>query len=292
MNLQTYLRVSVIGSGVVGQATGKGLKQFGNSVIFHDIDKNKLETLRKNGYKVSNQVIETVLNSDIVFVCVPTPTNNNQMDLSIVLSVISELSAALNVAKKYVVLVFRSTLLPQTTRTILIPTLEENSGLKAGKDFGICMNPEFLRENSSLNDFLNPPRVVIGEYDKKSGDILEKLYSPFNCSIIRTDLDTAEMIKYAANLFLASKISFFNEIYMVCQKLGLDPKVVSEAASLDPRIGKYGTCGGLPFGGKCFPKDLHAFISYAKSRGLNHKILEAVKEVNQIMKSLNNDGDE
>ena len=288
MNLQTYTKVSIIGSGVVGQATGKGLNKFGNSVLFHDIDKKKLDTLKKDGYIVASQFKETIFNSDIVFVCVPTPTNNNQMDLSCILSTISELSTAINEAKKYVVLVFRSTILPQTTRTILIPALEENSGLKAGKDFGVCMNPEFLRENSSIHDFLNPCRVVIGEFDKKSGDILENLYSPFNCPIIRTDLDTAEMIKYVANLFLASKISFFNEIYMVCQKLGLDAKVVSEAASLDPRIGKYGTCGGFAFGGKCFPKDLNAFISYAKSRGLNHKLLEAVNKVNQTMKSINN----
>ena len=266
---------------MVGQATGMGLAFHGNDILFHDVDKKKLRILRKKGYDATGKVLEAVRNSDIVFVCVPTPNVDNQIDLSIMQDSTESMGKVLGEAEKNVVVVFRSTIPPQTTRTKLIPSLESCSGLKAGRDFGVCMNPEFLRQQSPLNDFLNPTRIVIGEFDKKSGDILERLYSPFKCPIIRTDLDTAEMIKYTSNLFLASKISFFNEIYMICQKLGLNAKTVSEAVSLDNRIGKYGIYGGKPFDGMCLPKDLAAFITYAKSKGVNPKLLKAVAEVNR-----------
>jgi UDPglucose 6-dehydrogenase len=213
------------------------------------------------------------------------------MDLTFIQSSIDALAQALKETKKYVVIVFRSTILPQTTRTIIIPALEDRSGLKAGKDFGVCMNPEFLRERSPLDDFLNPSRIVIGEFDKKSGDILESIYSSFNCPIVRTDLDTAEIVKYVSNIFLASKISFFNEIFMMCNTLGLDAKTVSEAVSLDPRIGGYGIYGGSPFDGKCFPKDLAAFIAFAKSKGLSYKMMDAVDEVNRTIALFNSKRD-
>jgi nucleotide sugar dehydrogenase len=165
--------------------------------------------------------------------------------------------------------------------------LEQYSGLEAGEDFGVCMNPEFLRQQSALDDFLHPSRIVIGEFDKKSGDFLEKVYKGLSCPIIRTDLDTAEMVKYVSNLFLASKISFFNEIFMVCQKIGVDARTVSKAVSLDSRIGNYGVYGGKPFDGMCFPKDLAAFITYVKSKGINPKLLEAVQEINREIASFN-----
>jgi UDPglucose 6-dehydrogenase len=242
-----------------------------------------MSLLKKKGYNVTNELLEAIDDSDIVFVCVPTPTSNNQLDLTFIHSSIVAIAETLKKTRKYVVIVIRSTLLPQTTRTIIIPKLEKYSGLTAGKDFGVCMNPEFLKEKTPLDDFLNPDRIVIGEFDQKSGDVLERIYSPFNCPIVRTDLDTAEMIKYVSNLFLASKISFFNEIFMVCDSLGLDAQEVSEAVSLDSRIGVYGIYGGHPFSGKCFPKDLAAFIDFVKSKGLSYKILDAVNEVNRAI---------
>jgi UDPglucose 6-dehydrogenase len=283
---ETFMDVSIIGSGVVGQATGTGLAEHGNQVTFNDIDEGKLSLLESQGYKVTKSIVDAVKNSEVIFVCVPTPTNDNHMDLSFVKSVIGDLGKGLQETSRYTVVVFKSTILPQTTRNVLVPMLEESSGLKAGKDFGVCMNPEFLRENSPFEDFLNPDRVIVGELDQKSGDIMEKLYCPFNCPIIRTDLDTAEMIKYVSNLYLASKISFFNEVFLTCKSLGLDAHTISEAASLDPRIGKYGIYGGKPYGGKCFPKDMAAFLAFAKSNNLDIKILDAVNEVNKIMASL------
>ena len=130
---------------------------------------------------------------------------------------------------------------------------------------------------------------MIGEYDKKSGDSLEKLYASLKIPVIRTDLDTAEMIKYTSNLFLASKISFFNEIFLICEKLGLDAKYVSEAVAKDHRIGNYGIYGGKPFGGMCLPKDLNAFISFLNSINVDPKILKAVAEVNQDIERYDNE---
>ena len=274
------MKVSIIGSGVVGQATGMGFAVHGHDVLFHDIDEKKLSNLRSQGYKTTSKVEEAVQGSEVIFVCVPTPTVDKKVDLSYLFQAAKDVDAALKDAQGFPVVAFRSTVPPQTIRTKIVPMLEENSGLEAGKDFGVCMNPEFLREKSPLDDFLHPDRVVIGELNKPSGDILEQLYSTFTGTIIRTDLDAAEMIKYASNLFLASKISFFNEIYMICEELGIDSKVVSETVSLDKRIGRYGVNGGKPFSGMCFPKDLAAFISFSKSKGVNPKLLEAVEEIN------------
>lgn len=286
--IQIGLNISIIGSGVVGQATGIGLDHHGNNITFNDINEKKIATLKSEGYDASQDFLEASYDSDIIFICVPTPTKNKNIDLSFIKSTIENLAKLLKKTKKYRVLVFRSTILPQTTRTFIIPRLEKKSGQKAGKDFGVCMNPEFLREKSPLEDFLHPARIIVGEYDKKSGDILENLYYPFNCPIIRTDLDTAEMIKYTSNLFLASKISFFNEFFMTCTKLSINSQKVSDAVSLDPRIGKYGIYGGKPFGGTCFPKDLAAFLGFAKSKQLNSKILEAVQQINKEIAKFKN----
>jgi UDPglucose 6-dehydrogenase len=275
------LRIAIIGSGIVGQATGMGLAFNGNRVIFYDIDRSKLLALRSNGYDVTDNLVNAVNGSDVLFICVPTPTVEGRIDLRHINDCTQTIAKVLEKSKKYVVVVFRSTIPPQTTRTKLIPCIEDISTLKAGADFGVCMNPEFLREQSPLKDFLNPSRIVVGALDDKSGNLLRKIYSPFNCPLIFTDLDTAEMIKYTSNLFLAAKISFFNEIYLICRKLGLDSSTIANTVALDPRIGSYGIAGGKPFGGMCLPKDLAAFIDFAKSKGLNPTLLKAVAEVNQ-----------
>ena len=153
------------------------------------------------------------------------------------------------------------------------------------------MNPEFLTEISGTwskvegtkKDFFTEDRIVIGEYDKKSGDILEELYKPLNKPIYKTDLKTAELIKYASNCMLAAKISYWNEIFLICKELGIDSQGAANIVGLDPRIGKYGTVHGKAFGGKCLPKDLKAFISFAK-KYRNVRLLKAVDEINEEMK--------
>jgi len=279
------MRISIIGSGIVGKATGVGFHAYGNEVIFHDIDKEKLVLLRGQGYTVSEDISEAVVNSTFSFICAQTPTVKGQMDFSFVEKAVVSIAKVLRKKKEYHIVAIRSTVLPSTTRLRIIPLLERYSQLKAGEDFGVCINPEFLRQASALTDFLKPCRIIIGELDNHSGDILEKLYSPFKTPIIRTDLDVAEMIKYVTNAFLTTKISFFNEAYLICKRSKLDPLIVAEAVALDPRIDSYGIYGGQPFEGKCLPKDLEAFINFLKSKGTNPKIFDAVLHINnQFMK--------
>lgn len=274
------MRMSIIGCGIVGKATGVGFHTYGNQVIFNDIEKEKLVLLRKQGYMVSEDISEAVVNSTVSFVCVQTPTIKGQTDFGYVDKAVVDIAKVLREKKEYHVVAIRSTVLPTTTRLRIIPLLERYSQLKAGEDFGVCMNPEFLRQANALSDFLKPCRIIIGELDKRSGDTLEKLYSPFKAPIVRTDLDVAEMIKYVANVFLTTKISFFNEIYLLCKRFKLNPHTVAEAVALDPRIGNYGIYGGQPFEGKCLPKDIEAFIIFLKSKGINPKIFDAVLDIN------------
>lgn len=279
------MKVSIIGAGVVGQATGIGLAKHGNDVLFFDIDKKKLAALKDKGYRVTGDIFEAVSEADVLFICVPTPTVDGQMDLIHVKSATISVAKTFDKAKKYRVVAVKSTVLPSTTRCKVMPLLERYSGLKAGKDFGVCMNPEFLRQKYALQDFLNPNRIVIGELDKRSGDSLEKLYSTFSAPIFRTDLDVAEMAKYVANVFLASKISFFNEIFIICKELRINADLVSKIVALDPRIGEYGVYGGRPFEGGCLPKDLEAFIGYVRRNNINPKLLETILEINKRISS-------
>jgi len=282
------LKILIIGSGVVGQATGIGFLQKKHEVIFHDIDKKALQDLGSRGYKVIND-LSNLGSKDLMFsmVCVPTPTINGKMDLRNLEMAIRDIGEFLQKIEQYHVVVVRSTVLPSTTRTQIMPLLEKCSGKKVGKHFGVCMSPEFLRQATALEDFLHPWRIVIGEYDKRSGDMLESLYAKFNALIFRTDLDTAEMIKYVANAFLATKISFFNEIYLICEKLGLDARFIAKVVALDPRIGYYGMFGGRPFEGSCLPKDLEAFISFMKDERMEVRLLDAVQAVNRMMRRRN-----
>ena len=275
------MKISIIGSGVVGKATGIGLHKHGNEVLFHDIIKEKLIALKKQDYSVTKSISEAVNNSTISLVCAQTPTVNGQMDLSYLKKATIDIAKALRRKREYHDVVIRSTVLPFITRTKIIPLLEQHSRLEAGEDFGVCVNPEFLRQAEALPDFLKPSKIVIGELDKQSGDLLEMLYTPFKAPIFRTDLDTAEMVKYVANMFLTTRISFFNEMYMICRKLGLDPHFISKVAALDPRIGNHGIYGGRPFEGSCLPKDLEAFINFIKDNEHNPKLLDAVLYINK-----------
>lgn len=231
-----------------------------------------------------------IANSNISFVCVPTPSNEKgEIDLGYIKEAAKNIGKAL-VKEDYHVIVIKSTVVPQTTENVVIPILEKYSGKRVG-EFGVCMNPEFLTEiANSWNDepsfkrsFFDEDRIVIGEYDKTSGDVLARLYEPLNKPIFRVDLKTAEMIKYASNCMLATKISYWNEIFFICEKLGIDSQIIADVVALDPRIGKYGSIHGKAFGGKCLPKDLKAFINFAEGCS-NIRLLKAVDEVNEVMK--------
>jgi UDPglucose 6-dehydrogenase len=276
--------ISIIGSGWVGTAIGNGLTELDNEVIFYDVVNKDLPNFSKD-------IDYAIENSDISFICVPTPTASDGIDLSYVKAATTNIGKALSNKTGYHLVVVKSTVVPGTTEEVVIPILEKFSEKRVGEGIGVCMNPEFLTEISESwnkdkgykKDFFTEDRIVIGEYDKKSGDLLEEIYKPLNKPIFRTDLKTAEFIKYASNCMLATKISYWNEIFLICKELGVDSQTVADVVGLDPRIGKYGTVHGKAFGGKCLPKDLKAFISFAE-KYRKAKLLRAVDEINEEMK--------
>ncbi len=297
------MNISVIGTGYIGLITGAGFAGKGNKVVCVDVIKEKVdlinsgkspvyekgldEIIKKNIGKnltATTSIIGAVLNSDVTFICVGTPLNSDgSSDLRYIKDASEDIGKILAKKNSYHVVVVKSTVLPGTTENIVIPSLEKNSKKNAGKDFGVAMNPEFLREGVALEDFLKPDRIVIGSIDKRSGDLIEKLYSGFNVAeskILRTNLKTAEMIKYASNAFLATKISFINEIGNICKELGIDVYDVAKGISLDHRIGPYFLNAGLGFGGSCFPKDVKALVYEAKKLGYEPELLNSVLNVN------------
>ena len=286
--------VGIIGSGVVGTATGKGFHKLGHSVIFYDISKQRLLSLREEGYDVASSVKDVLSKSDLTFVCVNTPTDgdNGQQDLSQLNSALFNIVNALNdgvVTKKKKnkndrphLLVFRSTMLPGTMRNVVVDYLDRKvSGAKRGIDYDICYNPEFLRQDTALEDFFKPDRVVIGEEREGNASVLKSIYKRLTDNIFTTNFDAAEMIKYASNCFLSLKISFFNEIGMICKQMGIDDSVVSMGVAADKRIGKYGTKAGKPFDGACLPKDTIALASFAKRLQISPDLLQIVLDINK-----------
>lgn len=292
MKYNLMKRISIIGSGVVGQTVGKGFAE-SHKVIFYDINKNTIEKLKSEGFEATSDLDYTLNNSDISFVAVPTPSTENGIDLSFVNEVTLGMSKIL--AKKHTkhIFVFKSTMIPGTVENVIIPNLEK-SGKKTDVDFGVLFVPEFLTEiahtwtddSSFKRDFKTEDKIVIGEgKNKKFGDEVESLFKNLGSPIIRTDYKTSEIIKYANNIRLAAAISYFNELYQICEKLGIDGQNVASIVGLDKRIGKYGTVCGKAFGGKCFPKDLRAMISFVeKNVDHNPVFLKAVEHVNEEMR--------
>ena len=286
-------RISIIGSGVVGTAVGMGLKRLRDDVIFYDLDDVRVEELLSLGLNATTGLKSAIHKSDISFLCVPTPTRGGKMDIGNLKEATEDVARSLKSKGSYHVVVVKSTVLPTTTEKVIVPLLQIHSGKKAGEGIGVCVNPEFLTQvhrswsddDSFARDFLREERVVIGELDQKAGDTLEALYKPLNIPIIRTNPNTAEMIKYASNCALASRISYWNEIYYICQRLGIDSSLVARVVGMDKRIGRYGTVHGKAFGGKCLPKDLDAFINFVKELGYQPKLLEAIREINERIKA-------
>jgi UDPglucose 6-dehydrogenase len=295
-------KIGIIGSGVVGSATGKGFHKLGHDIIFYDISKQRLHDLEDNGYKVASSVSEIIDKTDLSFVCVNTPAKSNgEQDLSQLMSVLYDISNALVTTNERRrrqqqqqkdqinphLLVFRSTMLPGTMRNVVVNYLQSNSSSSTiGRDYNICFNPEFLRQNTALEDFFKPDRVVIGEDGIGGSEPLEGIYQQLTQNIIVTSYEAAEMIKYASNCFLSLKISFFNEIGLICKQMGIDDKAVSVGVSLDKRIGNYGTQFGKPFEGACLPKDTEALAGFIKKLQLNPDLLQVALDINRKMEEL------
>jgi len=299
------MKISIMGTGYVGLSTGVGFAVKGNDVICVDIDQKKVETinsgvspifephldgrlkdlLKKGKLKATTDVKGAVEATEVSFISVGTPSSEDgSINLSFIETVARQIGEVLKNKKEYHVIVVKSTVVPGTTDSVVMRNIEKYSGKKSGKDFGLCMNPEFLREGRAIEDFLKPDRIVIGESDKRAGNVIEKLYSNFMAPVLRTDLKTAEMIKYASNAFLATKISYTNEMGNICKRLGIDVNEVMKGVGMDHRISPYFLKAGVGYGGSCFPKDVEALIWKARGAGYEPKLLEEVHRLNDRQK--------
>jgi len=297
-------RVTVVGSSFVGVTTALALAAHKVPSTLLDIDTSKVEAIRAGKAPFKEPGVDAALRRGLkakllgataspaeafrapthIFICVGTPPNaDGSQDLSFVKVVCSSIGAELErrKSKEPVTVIVKSTVVPGTTAGVVRKALESASGMRAGKGFLLAANPEFLKEGSALEDALNPDRIVIGGFDEASRDSVAALFGWATCPVVRTDLTTAEVVKYAANAFLATKISFANEFANLCGALGVDWLTVADAIGADPRIGRKFLNAGVGFGGSCFPKDLKAIAAAARATGRPLTLAEAALEVNK-----------
>jgi len=298
------LRISVFGLGYVGTVSAGCLAHEGHHVLGVDPVPTKVDLINRGQspivekdvgeiiassnkagrLRATSYTSEAIHETELSFVCVGTPSQTNgNLDLRYVRRVCEQIGEALKTKNDRHTIVIRSTILPGSMRKIVIPVLEEFSTKKAAVDFGVCNNPEFLREGSAVNDFRYPPKTVIGELDQNSGDALATLYEKVDAPLIRTDLDTAEMVKYVDNSWHALKIAFANEIGNVCKSLGLDAHQVMQMFCTDRKLNISAAylLPGFAFGGSCLPKDLRALSYTAKMNDLDVPILNSILPSNE-----------
>ena len=299
------MKISIFGMGYVGAVSAGCLANDGHEVIGVDPNQTKVDLInngqtpivekdigemvalgvRNKLLRATTNVQEAVFGSDISLICVGTPSQlNGNLDLSFVRRVCEEIGSAIGAKTGFHVVVARSTMLPGSMRSVVIPTLEQYSGKTAGKDFGVCNNPEFLREGTAVYDYYNPPKTVIGETDVTAGDLLVKLYQKMDAPMVRTDIETAEMVKYTDNNWHAVKVAFANEIGNLSKALGIDGHKVMEIFCKDTKLNlsPYYMKPGFAFGGSCLPKDVRALTYKAKSLDLNLPLLNSLMPSNQL----------
>jgi len=301
-------KIAVLGLGYIGLTMAACLAERGFEAIGVDVDSEKIaaisagkspvhepcledliaKALKAGTLKVTEDLGNALKNSYITFVTVGTPSRQDgSTSLEQVESASESIGRALKKIEEYHLVAVRSTVIPGTSERIVKPILETTSGKSCGKDFGLCANPEFMSEGSAVQDMLKPDRIVIGEYDGKSGSVLEdfyrRLYSNDMPTLIRTSLANAELIKYANNAFLATKISFINSIANLCERIPeSDVEVIAKGIGLDLRIGSLFLKAGLGWGGSCLPKDLKAILVFARSLGLDMPIIDAALRINEL----------
>jgi GDP-mannose 6-dehydrogenase len=299
------LKISVFGLGYVGTVSSACLANDGHEVVGVDPVLTKVDLINAGKSPIVEAGLEEMVASavaegrlratcdqnrairdtDLSFVCVGTPSQlNGNLDSTSVRRVCELIGDALKEKRTRHTIVIRSTILPGTMRNVVVPVLEQHSGKRAGVDFGVCNNPEFLREGSAVEDFKSPPKTVIGELEQASGDILASLYQSLDAPLIRTDLQTAEMIKYVDNSWHALKIGFANEIGNLCDAFGVEAESVMNIFCQDKKlnISPAYLKPGFAFGGSCLPKDLRALSYQAKMHDLQLPILNAVLPSNEI----------
>lgn len=299
------MNISIFGLGYVGAVSAACLARDGHRVVGCDIDPNKLELIRSGrtpiieegmadlmsavvsggNLTVTDDVRVALLESDLSFICVGTPSlPNGGQDLTAVNRLCEQLGEALRAKGGYHLLVVRSTVLPGTVLGTIKPLIEQHSGLVAGDGFGLCFQPEFLREGSSIRDYDNPPFTVVGVDTERAAQMLRELFGDLPCDFIVTDVATAEMLKYCCNTFHALKITFANEVGRICQALNLDSHAVMELVCRDRQlnISPAYLRPGFAFGGSCLPKDVKALLHVAKRRDVEIPMLGGIMASNGI----------
>lgn len=298
------MSISVFGIGYVGAVTSACLCSSGYKVIAIDKDRNRVKCLNegrapiietglnelierhtKSGkLKATLNIKEAVLNSDISLICVGTPSNEDgSLDLSYIETVCAEIGAALKNKNDYHTIVLRSTMTPGSAMHTCLPILEKHSGKKAGTDFGFGNNPEFLRESSAIEDYYNPPKIVVGGIDNKSADTIMSLYKEIDAPRVKTTINIAEGVKYTDNAWHAMKVGFANEIGNILNECGVDSHKVMDIFCMDKKL-NISTAylkPGFAFGGSCLPKDVRAISAKGKEYGLKTPIFDALLEANK-----------
>jgi UDPglucose 6-dehydrogenase len=280
-------RVFIVGSGVVGSATGRGFVQAGHRVTFVDVLSARVDALVAEGLDARGALDLAGEPESFVFLTLPTPNVGHEYDLSAFRQGATDVGVALAGASAVHTVVVRSTVPPGTTEGLVRPLIEGASGRREGVGFSLAANPEFLRAASAEDDFRWPWMTVIGARSKRVGERLRELLVPFGGQLrMFDDPAVAEMVKCSHNIFNAAKISFWNEMWLVCQELGLDHDLVSStvADSAEASYNRsYGIRGGAPYGGVCLPKDTQGFLGFAAGLGVRMPLLQAVVEVNDTL---------
>ena len=296
------MRLSLIGSGYVGIVTGACFSSLGHDVTLVDVVEEKvrlinsgiptvyekdLDTLVSGGVKrgtlrATNHLESAVASTEITFICVGTPSRQDgTQDTQYIEKVSEEIGASLKNKDGYHIVIVKSTVLPGTTIQTAGKIIEMTSGKKAGRDFGLGMNPEFLKEGDAVSDFMKPDRIVVGYNDDRTRDFMQKLYAPLDVPMLFTDCTTAEMIKYASNVFLSARVALINELGNVAKRIGVDIRAVSKAVGMDRRIGPFFLNAGAGFGGSCFRKDASAISLMGRKLGAETPIIDAVLSQNE-----------
>ncbi|SIR73374.1 UDPglucose 6-dehydrogenase [Haladaptatus litoreus] len=297
------MELSIIGSGYVGTTVAACFAKLGHSVTNIDIDEEVVERINSGDSPIhepglgdlvaeygGNRLRATtdysaIRDTDATFLALPTPSHEDgSIDTSIIKAGARSLGETLGTKDDYHLVIVKSTVVPGTTEDMLGSIIEETSGQTRGEQFDVAMNPEFLREGSAVEDFLNPDKIVFGTENKRANERLANIFEPLiiksNPEVVETGIREAEMIKYANNAFLATKVSLVNELGNICKEYEVDAYEVTDAIGLDERIGERFLRSGVGWGGSCFPKDTAALVAAARDRGYEPSIVEAAIEVN------------
>lgn len=292
------MNLTIIGSGYVGLTTGTCFAEMGHHVICVDNNEEKIRTLQGGSIPIyepkledlikknvavgrlefSSSIAASIPESDVIFIAVPTPPNTDgSVDLTYIEKVAREIAQVLTPEMGYKVIVDKSTV-PVKTGEKVRQTIKRYAGPQVL--FDIVSNPEFLREGCAVDDLLHPDRIVIGANSERAMDVIKRVYQNIHAPILETDVNSAELIKHAANSFLALKISYINAVAKVCEKTGADVELVAEGIGMDKRISRHFLNAGLGYGGSCFPKDVKAFINISRTLGIPFTLLEEVERIN------------